>query len=77
MAQVFDDPQTRHRELQLKLPHASGVDVPGVRSPLRFSRTPVEHRAPPTLGEHSAQVLGKELGIDAGRLQALRERGIV
>lgn len=77
MAQVFDDPQTRHRELQLKLPHASGVDVPGVRSPLRFSRTPVEHRAPPTLGEHSAQVLGKELGIDAGQLQALRERGIV
>jgi len=50
-------------------------DVPRLRSPLRFSGTPVVHRASP--GEHSAQVLAAELGLDAERLQTLRERAIV
>lgn len=77
MAGVFDDPQTRHRELALRLAHSRGVDVPAVRSPLRFSATPVRHRASPMLGEHSAQVLATELGLDQGQLQALRERAII
>jgi crotonobetainyl-CoA:carnitine CoA-transferase CaiB-like acyl-CoA transferase len=72
MRGVFEDPQTRHR-----LPHSRGVDVPSLRSPLRFSGTPVVHRASPMLGEHSAQVLAAELGLDAERLQTLRERAIV
>lgn len=77
MRGVFEDPQTRHRELALRLPHGRGVDVPSLRSPLRFSGTPVVHRASPMLGEHSARVLAAELGLDAERLQALRERAIV
>ena len=36
MAQVFGDEQTRLRELVLQLPHGRGVDVPSLRSPLRF-----------------------------------------
>lgn len=77
IAEVFDDPQARHRELALTLAHSRGVDVPSLRSPLRFSRTPVTHRAPPMLGEHTARVLGEEFGIDAQRLAQLRERGVV
>ncbi|MDM0070708.1 CoA transferase [Variovorax sp. J31P207] len=77
MRGVFEDPQTRHRELALRLPHSRGVDVPSLRSPLRFSGTPVVHRASPMLGEHSARVLAAELGLDAERLQTLRERAIV
>lgn len=77
IADVFEDPQTRHRQLELYLPHSRGVAVPSLRSPLRFSATPVDHHAPPMLGEHSASVLAAELGIDEGRLQGLRERGVV
>ncbi|MCL1962283.1 MAG: CoA transferase [Desulfovibrionaceae bacterium] len=77
MAEVFADPQTRHRQIELHLPHSRGVTVPSLRSPLCFSATPVEHRAPPMLGEHSASVLAAELGIDEKRLQALREKAIV
>ncbi len=77
MAQVFEDPQTRHRELALKLPHGRGVEVPSLRSPLRFSGTPVEHRASPMLGAHSAEVLATELGLDAARLRELRERAAI
>lgn len=77
MAGVFDDPQTQHRELALSLPHSRGVDVPSVRSPLRFSGTPVAHRASPMLGEHSALVLARELGLDEKALRALRVRGVI
>jgi crotonobetainyl-CoA:carnitine CoA-transferase CaiB-like acyl-CoA transferase len=77
MAEVFEDPQTRHREIALALPHSRGVAVPSLRSPLRFSGTPVEHRASPMLGEHSAQVLAGELGLGEERIETLRERGII
>ncbi|MBO9648963.1 MAG: CoA transferase [Variovorax sp.] len=77
MAGVFEDPQTRHREIELHLPHSRGVEVPSLRSPLRFSQTPVKHHASPMLGEHSARVLHDELGIDERQLQALRERAII
>lgn len=58
-------------------PHSRGVAVPSLRSPLRFSGTPVEHRASPMLGEHSAQVLAGELGLGEERIEMLRERGII
>ena len=77
IAEVFDDPQARHRELALALEHSRGVEVPGLRSPLRFSRTPVTHRAPPMLGEHTERVLHEEFGVDARRLAQLRERGVI
>lgn len=64
-ARVGNTNPTRHRELALRLPHSRGVDVPSL------------HRASPMLGEHSAQVLAAELGLDAERLQTLRERAIV
>jgi crotonobetainyl-CoA:carnitine CoA-transferase CaiB-like acyl-CoA transferase len=77
MAQVFSDQQTRHRALAMPLRHASGADVTLVRSPLRFSASPVEHRTPPLLGEHSEQVLAEELGLTDAQIRGLRERGIL
>lgn len=77
MREVFSDPQTQHRELALSLPHSRGYDVPSVRSPLRFSGTPVLHRAAPMLGEHSVKVLGEELGLTPAQLQGLRDRSII
>ena len=53
MQQLFDDPHVRHRQLAMRLPHASGVDVPVLRSPLHLSAAPVQHRAPPMLGQHT------------------------
>ena len=75
--EVFADPQAQHRQLEIELPHSSGATVKLVRSPLLFSRTPVEHKAPPLLGEHSEQVLMQELGLTAAQIQGLRERKIV
>ncbi|MFC7462501.1 CaiB/BaiF CoA transferase family protein [Hydrogenophaga defluvii] len=73
MRQVFADPQVRHRDLRLDVPHGSGQTVPTLRSPLRMSVTTIRHGTPPMLGEHTDAVLGELLGLSAERLQALRE----
>ena len=77
MAQVFAEPQTQHRELALSLPHGRGVSIPCVRSPLRFSETPVQHRSPPMLGAHTMQVLQDELKISDEQFQRLQKQGVV
>ena len=71
--QVFDEPQVQHRNMLRHLPHATG-EVPSVVSPLNFSETPLQyHRGPPTLGQHTAEVLA-ELGLDHAALAA---KGVV
>lgn len=77
MAQVFADPQICHRALEIELPHASGVPVKLVRSPINYSETPIEHKAPPLLGQHSVQVLMDELGLTQAQIDGLRERKII
>ena len=55
VADVFADPQVRHRGMQLRL-DASGIEggaVPGVRTPIRFSDALLALGRPsPCLGEH-------------------------
>ncbi|NYT62575.1 CoA transferase [Alcaligenaceae bacterium] len=77
MEQVFADPQVQHRELAISLPHSSGIDVDLVRNPMRFGQTPVVHKAPPVLGEHTEQVLAAELGLDSRRMAELRAAKII
>jgi crotonobetainyl-CoA:carnitine CoA-transferase CaiB-like acyl-CoA transferase len=78
LAQVFAEPQVRHRELRLDLPHPIAGSVPGVRNPVRFSRTPIVYdRAPPPLGADTEEVLTGWLGLDNAAVEALRKRGIV
>ncbi|AWP76976.1 CaiB/BaiF CoA transferase family protein [Bordetella bronchiseptica] len=78
LQQVFEDAQVQHRGLKLSLPHGSGVDAPGVASPIRYSATPIAYgRAAPCLGEHTDDVLQSELGMAPAAIGALRARGIV
>jgi crotonobetainyl-CoA:carnitine CoA-transferase CaiB-like acyl-CoA transferase len=78
LAQVFAEPQVRHRNLRVDLPHPLGGTVPGVRNPVRFSRTPVSHeRAPPMLGADTRQELAARLGIDDAMLEDLAARGVI
>lgn len=75
---TFDDPQVKARSLRLNLPHASAGTVPSVASPLRLSGTPVQYRrAPPMLGEHTAEVLAERLGLNAQQLDALGKAGVI
>jgi crotonobetainyl-CoA:carnitine CoA-transferase CaiB-like acyl-CoA transferase len=66
------------RALRFNLPHANGLDVPQVANPVRFSATPIDYRqAPPTLGQHSREVLVENLGLSAAEIAALVQSGVV
>jgi len=64
--------------MTIRMNHAAAgaLDLPA--SPLRLLGTPPEYRtAPPLLGEHTEEVLTGILGLDAGGIARLRERGIL
>ncbi|HCJ28537.1 MAG TPA: CoA transferase [Pseudomonas sp.] len=78
LAQVFADPQVQARGMRVDIPHPLAGTVPQVASPIRLSESPVAYRsAPPLLGEHSAALLQRLLGIDEGQLEALRGAGVI
>ena len=78
LAEVFADPQVRHRGMAIELSHPLAPRLPSVASPMRFSATPVEHAAPPPLlGQHSDEILAQRLGLSPGEIAALRARGVV
>jgi crotonobetainyl-CoA:carnitine CoA-transferase CaiB-like acyl-CoA transferase len=58
--------------------HASGGEMDLVASPLKLRGTPVRRdRPPPTMGQHTDEVLHEVLGMDAAELAALRARQII
>ncbi len=76
--EVFADPQVRERGVRITMDHAKAGSVDLVGNPIRLSATPVDYRrAPPMLGEHTGEVLADWLGMDAGAVGALRERGVL
>ena len=76
LAQVFDDPQVRARDVVVTMPHAACPDgVRVIANPVRLSETPADYRlSPPLLGADTEGVLGALGGLD---LVDLRARGIV
>jgi crotonobetainyl-CoA:carnitine CoA-transferase CaiB-like acyl-CoA transferase len=49
-----------------------------VGAPVRLSATPGAVRTPaPMLGEHTDEVLGQLLGLDAEQIAALRSAGVI
>lgn len=78
LAQVFDEPQVRHRGLRFDLPHPTAGTAPGVRNPVRFSRSAIEGgRAPPLLGADTRVVLRERLGLDSEALEGLAALGVI
>ena len=78
LAQTFEDPQVRHRGLQVRSAHPLAGEVSMVASPMRFSRDPVAYdRAPPLLGQHTDEVLGRLLGLDFAALERLRAERVI
>jgi formyl-CoA transferase len=78
LAQVFADPQVQARGMKVEAPHPLAGKVPMVASPMKLSTTPVEHRtAPPTLGQHTGEILTALLGLTEQEIAQLRERGVL
>ncbi len=77
VAEVFGDPQVRHRQMQVELTHPVAGRIKQTGLPIKLSETPGQIRtAPPTLGQHTETIL-KELGLTAHEVTALRRDGVV
>jgi crotonobetainyl-CoA:carnitine CoA-transferase CaiB-like acyl-CoA transferase len=56
--EMFADPQIVARGLRIDLPDPAGTMIPGVRTPVVLSETPLRYERPsPRLGEHNEEVL--------------------
>ncbi len=78
VAQVFSDPQVLAREMAVEVdpPLAGPTKVTGV--PIKLSANPGDIRLPPpSLGQHTDEILGNLLGLSAAERKEVREQGAV
>jgi formyl-CoA transferase len=76
--EVLADPHLAARDMivDLDYPNRDGA-FKTVGCPIKLSDTPVTLTRPPTLGEHSDDILAELCGVDAATLAKLREDGVV
>lgn len=77
MEQVYQDPQTQARDMQVELQDPKLGTLHNIGVPVKLSATPgaIRRRAP-ALGEHSVEVL-RESGFSHDEVKALLESGVV
>lgn len=78
IAQALDEPQVKARNMLVTIPHPLKGDFVTVGSPIKMSGTPVEYLRPaPMLGEHTDEVLKRQLGLDDEHLAQLKASGVI
>jgi len=66
--EMFADPQIQARGLRVDLADAKGTVIPGVRTPVVLSQTPLRYERPsPRLGEHQEEVLAELAELEEKR----------
>jgi crotonobetainyl-CoA:carnitine CoA-transferase CaiB-like acyl-CoA transferase len=75
--EVAQDPHLWEREMLVKVPDpvAGEMYVPGVT--IKMSQTPGRHGSVPTPGQHTDEVLGRLLSLDATALAGLRQDKVI
>ncbi len=72
--EVFADPQVRHRQNDITVPHPRLGTLRMGTNPMRLSDTPArDHAPPPMLGEHTGQILREVLKLDDDDVLRLRQ----
>jgi CoA:oxalate CoA-transferase len=75
------DPQVLDREMVVTVDYTEGGQLRQVGNPLKLSATPPEIRkkflSPPTLGQHTEEVLITRLGYTKENVEELRREGII
>lgn len=80
MAQVFNDPHVKSRGMEVTAESAISATkvVHMVAHPVKYSDTPVDsYTAPPTLGQHTREVLGGMLGMDDDEIDRLAAASVI
>jgi len=78
LADVWEDEQVQHRNLKVTVPHPVSGEVSMIASPLAFmSGSKMAYVAPPTIGQHTDEVLRDILKLSGEEIESLRKTGIV
>jgi succinate--hydroxymethylglutarate CoA-transferase len=78
VAGALDDPQTAARGMVETVEHPGIGPLRMLGIPFKFSETPCSvRRPPPTLGQHTDEILTQELGMDTDAIAALRRDHVV
>jgi crotonobetainyl-CoA:carnitine CoA-transferase CaiB-like acyl-CoA transferase len=78
LPEVWEDVQVQHRKLKVTIPHPVSGEVSLIASPLAYmSGSPMRYVAPPTIGQHTDEVLSGLLKFSAAEIARLHETGIV
>jgi crotonobetainyl-CoA:carnitine CoA-transferase CaiB-like acyl-CoA transferase len=78
LSDVWDDEQVQHRKLKVTIPHPVSGEVSMIASPLAYmSGSPMRYQAPPTIGQHTDEILHELLKLSSEEIARLRESGIV
>lgn len=78
VAEVLNDPQLAAREMVQAVEHAALGTVRALGVPIKLSSTPGTVRtAPPTLGQHTDQILRTDLNLSDAEIAHLRSAGAV
>jgi crotonobetainyl-CoA:carnitine CoA-transferase CaiB-like acyl-CoA transferase len=75
-AQLFADPQVRHRGMVVTAHDAELGEVPHIRAPIRVGNGIGVRTVAPKLGEHNAEILAR-VGVDKVRLADLEAKKII
>ena len=75
-AQMFADPQVRHRGLVQYASDPELGEVPHIRTPVRIGAGVRVRSVAPKLGQHNAEIFGR-LGVSEAEMEALRATGIL
>jgi len=74
---LFSDPHLLARDAIRKVTHPERGEWEFIAPPVRLSRSDVALQPAPLLGQHTAEVLAEELGLNGDALQQLVEAGAI
>ena len=78
VTEALADPQLNARAMIVPLEHVSEGSIRVLGSPLKLSETQVSiHSAPPALGQHTAAILEKDVGMTQAEIESLRTSGVI
>jgi crotonobetainyl-CoA:carnitine CoA-transferase CaiB-like acyl-CoA transferase len=78
LSDVWEDEQVQHRNLKVTIPHPVSGKVSMIASPLaHMSGSKMRYEAPPTIGQHTNEILRELLKLSGDEIEQLRKSGIV
>ncbi|MBB44888.1 MAG: formyl-CoA transferase [Rhodospirillaceae bacterium] len=75
--EILEDPHLKEREMIVDIDYPPRGNYKTVGCPIKLSDSPADIKRPPTLGEHTEDLLGKLCGVTPEDFTKLREKGAI